>query len=51
MQTGRAGKKLFYCIAAMSFAIIQQHDQVTGYLTQQMAEEFHHFFAMDVILV
>jgi len=35
----------------MGFAIIQKHDQMAGYLTQQMAEEYHHFFALNIVLI
>jgi hypothetical protein len=35
----------------MGRAVIQQDDEMTGYLTQQMAEKHRHFFALDVIFV
>jgi len=51
VQTGRAGEKLLYQIASMRLAVIQQNDQVAGYLTQQMAEEEGHFFALNIVLI
>ena len=35
----------------MGFAIIQQDDQVAGYLTQKMAKEEGHFLALDIVLI
>jgi hypothetical protein len=35
----------------MCFAIVQQNDQMAPYLTQQMAEEYGHFFALNIVLV
>ena len=35
----------------MGFAVIEKHYEMTRYLTQQMAEEYHHFFALDVVLI
>lgn len=35
----------------MGFAVIEKHDQTAGYLTQQMAEEYHHFLSLDVVLI
>jgi hypothetical protein len=31
------GEKFLYRVASMSLAVIQQNDQMTGYLAQQMA--------------
>jgi hypothetical protein len=35
----------------MNLAIIQQNDQMTLYLMQQMAEEYCHFFGLDIVLI
>ncbi len=35
----------------MNLAVIQQNDQMTMYLMQQMAEERRHFFALDVVII
>jgi len=34
MQTGRPGEKLLNGVATMDFTIIQQNNQVAGYLAQ-----------------
>jgi|SRR5208337_875967 len=51
VQTGGPAEKLPNGIAPMNFAIIEQDEQMTVYLTQQMAEELRHFFALDSIPV
>ncbi len=51
VQTRRAGEKLLHRIATMNLAIIQQNDQMALYLTQQVAEERCHFFALDIVLI
>ncbi len=44
-------KKLFNGVASMGRAVIQQDDQMPGYLTQQMTEEHHHFLALDSVFI
>jgi hypothetical protein len=51
VQTGRVGEKLLHRVAPMSLAIVQQSDQMTPYLTQQMAKEYCHFLPLNIILV
>jgi len=51
VQAGGTGKQLFNRIAAMRLAVIQQHDQMAGYLAQQMAEEEGHVVALNIVLI
>ena len=51
VQPGRAAEQLLYGLAAMNAAIVQQHDEVAGDLTQQGAEEGRDLLALDIVLV
>ena len=51
VQTGRAGEKFPHGVTPMSPAIVQQSDQMSPYLTQQIAKEYCHFFALNIVLV
>ena len=51
MQTTRAAEHLLDRITAMDLAVVQQHDQMTADLTQQVAQKTSDLFALDVVLV
>ena len=51
MQTGGAGEEFLHSVTSVSLAIIQQDNQMAGYLTQQVAKEHHDFFAMNIVLI
>jgi len=51
MKTARASEEVLHRIAAMDCAVVQQHDQMTTDLTQEMAQEDGHLFALNVVLV
>jgi len=51
MQTACASEKFLHRIAAMDCAVVQQHDQMTTDLTQEMPQEDGHLFTLDVVLV
>jgi hypothetical protein len=51
MKTSRASEEFLHRIAAMDGAVVQQHDQVTTDLTQEMAQEDGHLLALNVVLV
>lgn len=51
MQTARASEKFLHRIAAMDGSVVQQHDQMTTDLTQEMPQEDGHLFAPNVVLV
>ncbi len=50
MQTRCMGQKILDRIAAMNLAIIQQDNEMTPYLSQELAEECRHFFPLDIVL-
>jgi len=51
VKTARASEEFLHRIAAMDGAIVQQHDQMTTDLTQELAQEDGHLFALNVVLV
>jgi len=51
MQPSRPGQQRLHRIAPMNLAVIQQRDDRTRDLAQQMPEERRHFFALNVVLV
>ena len=51
VKTARASEEFLYRIAAMNGAVVQQHDQMTTDLPQEMAQEGGHLFALNVVLV
>jgi len=51
VQPGRAAEQLLHGLAAVNPAIVQQHDEVAGDLTQQGAEEGCDLVALDIVLI
>jgi len=51
VKPARASEEFLHRIAAMDSAVVQQHDQMTTDLTQEMAQEDGHLFALNVVLV
>lgn len=51
MQTARAAEQFLHRIATMDFAVVQQDDQMTRDLAQEMAQEGLHLVALNVVLV
>jgi len=51
MQTACASEEFLHWIAAMDRAVVQQHDQMTTDLTQEMPQEDGHLFALNVVFV
>jgi len=51
MKPARAGEEVLHRIAAMDGAVVQQHDQMTTDLTQEMAQERLRLCPLDVVLV
>ena len=51
MEPGRAAEQVLDRLPTMNAAIIEQHDEVTGNLSQQGAEEGRNLVALDIVLV
>ena len=51
MKTARASKDVLYGVATMNSAVVQQHDEMTTDLPQEMAQEGGYFFALNVVFV
>lgn len=51
VESGGAAEQLLYGFPAMNAAIVQQHDEVAGDLTQQGAEEGRDLVALDIVLI
>jgi hypothetical protein len=51
VKAARASEEFLHRIAAMDGAVIQQHDQMTPDLTQEMAQEDDDLFALNVVRV
>ncbi len=51
VQPGGVAEQLLHRLATMDPAIVQQHDEVTGDLAQELPEEGRHFVALDVVFV
>ena len=51
VKTARAREEFLYGIAAMDCAVVQQHDQMTTDLPQEMAQEGGDLFALNVVFV
>jgi hypothetical protein len=51
VQPGRAAEEFLHGFAVMNPAIVQQHDEVAGDLTQQLPEEGRDFAALDIVLI
>jgi hypothetical protein len=51
VQPGGAGEQVLHGFPAMNAAIVQQHDEGAGDLTQQGAEEGRDLVALDIVLI
>jgi len=51
MQTTRAVKQFSDWIATMDSAVVQQHDQMSSNLAQQLTQEANDLFALDVVRI
>jgi hypothetical protein len=51
VEPGRAAEQFLHGVPPMNAAIVQQHDEVAGDLTQQGAEERRDLVALDIVLI
>ena len=51
VKTARAKEEFLYGIAPVDFAVVQQDNQMTPDLTQEMAQEEGHLIALNVVFV
>jgi hypothetical protein len=51
MKTACAGKEFLHRIAAMDHAVVQQYDQMTTDLPEEMPQENYHLFTLNGVFV